>query len=68
MMISGSQPPDFNPPSPQPRQASHGYRVTKAHQEEVGVSADGPTSAPPSRAVAAAPPAGARKTIEIEIV
>jgi hypothetical protein len=30
----------FTPLSPQPCQASHGYRVTNAHHEEVRVSAD----------------------------
>jgi hypothetical protein len=37
----------FTPPSPQPCKAWHGYRFTIAHREGVGVSADGPASAPP---------------------
>jgi hypothetical protein len=37
----------------------HGYRVTCTHHGEVGVSADGPASAPPSAAAAIAPLAGA---------
>jgi hypothetical protein len=40
-------------------QAWHGYGVTSAHRVEVEVGADGHASAPPSRAAAAAPPAGA---------
>jgi hypothetical protein len=35
--------------------------VTIAHHEEVGVSPDGPASAPPSGAAAHAPPAGASR-------
>jgi hypothetical protein len=35
------------------------YRVANAHHEEVGVSADRPTSAPASGAAAAASPVGA---------
>jgi hypothetical protein len=46
-------------PSPQPRLAWHGYRVTIAHHVEAGVSAGGPASASPSGAAAAAPSAGA---------
>jgi hypothetical protein len=46
LLIRGSQPPNFTPPRPQPYQAWHGYRVTSAHHEEVGVSADGSASAP----------------------
>jgi hypothetical protein len=34
------------------------YRVSSAHRVEVEVIADGPASAPPSGAVAVAPPAG----------
>jgi hypothetical protein len=45
--------------SPLPCQAWHGYGVTNAHRVEVEVGADGPASAPPSGAAAAAPPAGA---------
>jgi hypothetical protein len=37
----------------------HGYRVTSAHHDEVGVSAGGLASTLPSGATAAAPPAGA---------
>jgi hypothetical protein len=43
----GPHPPDFTPHGPQPCQAWHSYRVTSAHHEEVGVSADGHASAPP---------------------
>jgi hypothetical protein len=46
--------------SPLPCQAGHGYTATNAHRVEVEVGADGPASAPPSGAAAAAPPAGAR--------
>jgi hypothetical protein len=46
MLINGSQPPEYTPPSPQPSQAWHGYRATNAHHEDVGVSADGHPSAP----------------------
>jgi hypothetical protein len=46
------------PPSPKPYQAWHGYRITMAHHEEVGVSANGPAGAPPSGAAPVAPPAG----------
>jgi hypothetical protein len=42
-----------------PCQAWHGYMVTNAHRVEVEVGADGPESTTPSRAAAAAPPAGA---------
>jgi hypothetical protein len=45
--------------SPLPCQAWHLYGVTIAHRVEVKVGADGPASAPPPGAVAAAPPAGA---------
>jgi hypothetical protein len=45
--------------SPLPCQEWHGYMVTNAHRVEVEVGADGPTTAPYSRAAAAAPPAGA---------
>jgi hypothetical protein len=34
------------PPSPQPSKAWHGYRVANAHQDKVGLSADGLASAP----------------------
>jgi hypothetical protein len=37
----------------------HSYRVTIAHHDEVGVSADGPASTPPSGAADASPPPGA---------
>jgi hypothetical protein len=37
----------LTPPNPLTCQAWHGNRVTIAHHEEVGVSADGHTSAPP---------------------
>jgi hypothetical protein len=47
------------PPSTLPREAWHGYMVTIAHHEEVGVSADGHAGAPPSGAAAAGPPTGA---------
>jgi hypothetical protein len=40
----------IHPPSPQPCTAWHGYRVSNAHHEEVGVSADWLASAPPSGA------------------
>jgi hypothetical protein len=53
----------FTPPSPQPCTGWHGYRVTGAHHEDVGMSADGHAKAPPSRAAAAAPPAGATKRL-----
>jgi hypothetical protein len=46
--------------SPLPCQAWHAYMVTSAHREEVEEGADGHASAPPSGAVAAAPPAGRR--------
>jgi hypothetical protein len=59
LLIRGSQPPVFTPPSPQSCHAWHGYRVTSAHFEEVGVNADGHASAPPSGAAAAPPPSGA---------
>jgi hypothetical protein len=36
----------LTPPSPLPFQAKHGNRVTNAHHEEVGVSANGHASAP----------------------
>jgi hypothetical protein len=39
----------LTPPSPLPRHEWHGYGVTSAHHEEVGVSADGHASAPPLR-------------------
>jgi hypothetical protein len=42
--------------SPLPYQAWHGYTATRAHRVEVEVSADGPASALPSGAAAAAPP------------
>jgi hypothetical protein len=45
--------------SPLPCQAWHGYGVTSAHRVEVEVGADGPASALPSGAAAAAPPPGA---------
>jgi hypothetical protein len=45
--------------SPLPCQAWHAYGVTSTHRVEVKVGADGPASAPPSGAAAAAPPAGA---------
>jgi hypothetical protein len=45
--------------SPLPCQAWHGYGATRVHRVEVEVGADGPASAPPSWAAAAAPPAGA---------
>jgi hypothetical protein len=45
--------------SPLTCQAWHGYGVTSAHRVEVQVGADGPASAPPSGAAAAAPPEGA---------
>jgi hypothetical protein len=48
----------FTPPSPKPHQSWEGYRVTIAHHEEVGVSADGHASASPSGVAAVAPPAG----------
>jgi hypothetical protein len=44
---------------PQPSRAWHGNRVTTAHHEEVGVSADGHASAPHFGAAAALPPTGA---------
>jgi hypothetical protein len=47
------------PPNPQPCHARYGYRVTNAHHDEVGVSADMPTSAFSLRAAAASPAAGA---------
>jgi hypothetical protein len=59
LRIRGSQPPDFIPLCPQSCHAWHGYRVTIAYHEEVGVSADGLASAPPSGAAGAVPPAGA---------
>jgi hypothetical protein len=62
-LIRVLQPPDFTPPSSQPCQAWHGYRVTNAHHVEVGVSADGHASAPFSEATAAAPPAGAKQKV-----
>jgi hypothetical protein len=43
MLIACVVAADFTPPSPQPCQAWFGYRVTMAHHEEVGVSADGRT-------------------------
>jgi hypothetical protein len=49
----------LTPPGLLPCEAWHGNRATIAHHEEVGVSADGPRSAPPSEAAADAPPAGA---------
>jgi hypothetical protein len=61
LLIRGLQPPDFTPPSPQPYHAWHGYRVTIAHHEEVGVSAVMHASALPSGAAAAAPPAGSER-------
>jgi hypothetical protein len=45
--------------SPLPCQAWHGYMVTSAHIVEVEVGTDGPASAPPSGAAAAAPLVGA---------
>jgi hypothetical protein len=42
--------------SPLPCQAWHGYMVTSAHRVETVVSTDIHASAPPSGAVAAAPP------------
>jgi hypothetical protein len=44
---------------PLPCQAWHGYMVTSAHRVEVEAGTDGHASASPSRAAAAAPPAGA---------
>jgi hypothetical protein len=68
MMIRGSQPPDFTPPSLQQRIAWHGYRTTIAHHEEVGVSADWHASASPSGAAAVSPPADAQgKHLHLEI-
>jgi hypothetical protein len=49
LRIRVSQPPDFTPPSSQPCQARHGYRVTKAHCEKVGLSVDELASAMPLR-------------------
>jgi hypothetical protein len=49
----------LTPPNPLPCQAWHCNKVTIAHHEEAGVSADGRASALPSGAVAAAPPAAA---------
>jgi hypothetical protein len=49
----------FTPPSPQLCHIWHACKFTIAHHEEVGVSADGPASAPPSGAAADAPVAGA---------
>jgi hypothetical protein len=42
----------LTPPSPRPCQAWHGNRVTGVHHKEVGLSADGLASAPPSWAAA----------------
>jgi hypothetical protein len=42
-----------------PYRAMDGNRATVTHHGEVGVSADGLTSTPPSGAAAAAPPTGA---------
>jgi hypothetical protein len=44
------------PPNPLPCHACHGNKITSAHHEEVGASADGPVSAP-SESPAAMPPA-----------
>jgi hypothetical protein len=49
--------------SPLPCQAWHNYGVTSAHRVEVEVGADGPASAPPFKAAAAAPPAGAVEVV-----
>jgi hypothetical protein len=48
---------------PLPCQAWHGYGVTNAHRVVVKVGADGPASAPPSGAAAAAPAAGAVRLV-----
>jgi hypothetical protein len=50
----------FSPPQ---CQGWHGYSVTNAHRVEVEVGADGLTSAPLSGAAAAAPPAGASRSL-----
>jgi hypothetical protein len=63
LLIRGLYLPYFNPPSPQPYKTLHGYTVTNAHYEEVGVTADVHASAPPSEAAAAAPPAGASEGV-----
>jgi hypothetical protein len=42
-------------------QTWHGNRVINAHLEDVGVSANGPASAPLSLPATAAPPAGAAR-------
>jgi hypothetical protein len=52
--------------SPQTCQAWHVYRVTNAHRVEVEVGPDGPASAPPYGAAAAAPPAGASGTVAVD--
>jgi hypothetical protein len=52
--------------SPRPCQACHGYGVTCAHRVEVEVGANGAASAPPSRAAAAALPAGATRAEHLE--
>jgi hypothetical protein len=44
---------------PLPCHTWHGYKVTSAQCVEAEVGADGPASATPSRAAAAAPPVGA---------
>jgi hypothetical protein len=38
----------------------HGYKVTNVYHEKVGMSGNGPPSAPPSGDAAAVPPAGAK--------
>jgi hypothetical protein len=47
--------------SPVPCQTWHGYGVINAHRVDVEVGVDGYVSAPPSRAAAAAPQAGAHR-------
>jgi hypothetical protein len=46
--------------------AMHGNRVTSVHHEELGVNADGHANAPPSRAAAAATPAGACRVYDYQ--
>jgi hypothetical protein len=52
--------------SPLMCQAWHGYEVISAHRVEVEVGADGPASAHPSGATAAATPAGATPSSKIK--
>jgi hypothetical protein len=59
VMVRGSLPHDLTLPRPNRAKHATANKLTNARHEEVGVSADGPTSAPPFGATAAAPPAGA---------